>query len=182
MKPPQECLERETLFAYCQRMLEPSKEAAVNMHLEACEACRNAAKEYTQLDLLLSAWPQVEPSPWFDARMRAAIDRAAAAPSPWSFRRLRWLAPLSAALVVVLAMVVLRPRHPASAPAAKSTHGPVAAATPSSQAAQESPNPPETADQELKLYENLPVLENYDMLANFDVLSELPQPTAKSAD
>jgi len=30
-------------------------------------------------------------------------------------------------------------------------------------------------EDELTLYENLPVLENYDLLANFDVLSELPK-------
>lgn len=182
MKPPQGCLQRETLFAFSQHMLEPRAEAAVKLHLTVCDACRAAAAEYRQLDEALSAWPQVEPSPWFDARMRAAVARAAAAPARWSFRRLRWIAPATAALMVALAVVVLRPRHSANAPTAQASRRGVPAAAPAPQAALESANPPETADQELKLYENLPVLENYDMLADFDVLSELPQSPAKSAD
>jgi len=96
------CTEREKLFGYAQRLLEPREEHEVRAHLESCPTCRAAAEEYRKVDTLLEEWTPLEPSPSFDARVREAVEPSGASRSLlglFGFPGLRWMAP---ALVTVL--------------------------------------------------------------------------------
>jgi anti-sigma-K factor RskA len=176
------CPNREDVFALSQGMLAEQEAKRVKAHLEDCADCRNVCERYLRLDSVLDGWaPSVEPSPWFDARLRAALASAKPASEPAGFGLWtavawpRWLA-LSAFAALLLAGAVvtrhnLRLQHQRSAPVA------VQIAQTEKPAAVQS-----DAAQELKMYQNLPVLEDYDMLANFDVISELPKGSTKVAD
>jgi len=177
------CVEREQLFAYVHGMLEAREEGEIRAHVEQCAQCRSAVEEFRKLDAVLDEWQPTEPSPWFDARVRAAV--AASEPPPargfLSFEWGRWLAPaLLVVLVVAGSLVVYRSRRPqvVPQPTARQEAPKPAAPVPATPV---SPVLPGEAD-ELSLYQNLPVLEDYEMLANFDVLSELPKGEKKVAN
>ncbi len=183
------CLEREKLIAYRHQLLDGREEGAVRAHLAECGRCRAALDEYRRLDSVLEEWKAIEPTPGFDTRLRAALERSATAPasslwglrwSPiWGFGSLRWLAPALALAVVVVVSVValrLRPPHPAPGSAV-----PQVAQVPVPSAGVGAPSEAD-ADEELGLYRNLPILEDYDMLADFDVLSELPKSAGERVD
>jgi predicted anti-sigma-YlaC factor YlaD len=185
------CIEREQLFAYVHKLLEPREEQEVQGHLGRCSACRGTVAECQKLDDLLSEWKPTEPSPWFDARVRTAVALDDRAPSRhlllgprWS----RWLAPaLVAVTVVVTSVVILRVRgahESRQGVAQQPTQGtqPLAVAQGSKHAPRNPRAQADKGEEELSLYENLPVLEDYDMLANFDVLSELPKGDRKVVD
>ncbi|HEV2424960.1 MAG TPA: hypothetical protein VGZ29_09045 [Terriglobia bacterium] len=180
------CLEREQIFELAQGMAGEREAASRMAHLENCAECRKVFAGYQRLDDVLSEWnPQVEPSPWFDARVRAAAasGRAARGASAFFGPALhRWLAvPVLASLLVVVGTVVLRHRSRVNVPSA-----PVAAAAhvavPPAPAGSQPPAAPQTGAQEVNMYQNLSVLEDYDMLAGFDVISELPKGSGKVAD
>ena len=174
------CPKREDIFALSQGMVAEREANEAKAHLEVCADCRNVFEGYLRLDSVLEGWyPAVEPSPWFDARLRSALAAAKPASAPpgfgvWSFAWTRWLALSALAAVLVTGAIVtrhnLRVQHDRSAPA------------PVQVAQTEKPTAPSEAAQELKIYQNLPVLEDYDMLANFDVISELPKRSSKVAD
>jgi len=183
------CLEREQLFAYAHQMLARQEESEVRAHLAECSACRAVAAEFRQLDAVLDEWKPLEPSPWFDTRVRAAIAAAEEKRAARPFFGLRWV--LVPAVVVVLVMlgILLMRRSPQTpqpvaqqqAPQVSQPAPDVPPADQPKQLAQAQPpgatQPQTTAtteEDELSLYQNLPVLEDYDLLANFDVLSELP--------
>jgi anti-sigma factor RsiW len=203
------CCEREQLFAYRHRLLAAREEEQVRAHVAECAACRAVVEEYGKLDELLDDWRPAEPSPWFEARLRAAIASESAKPygSRWPFIPgwARWLAPaLGVALVLVASLAVWRsrrvPERPvtlpvASVPAPRApqnsvTPAPATAPSPTPQVARLKPTPPlrpaqpavKAEEDDLSLYENLTVLEDYDLLANFDVLSELPRGVKKVGD
>jgi len=170
------CFERAKLFAYCAKMLEGRDEAEVRAHLAECAACREVAEEYRRLDRVLDLWEPAEPSPWFDARVRAAVASVEEhAPGLWA-RLLagwgwsRWLAPAMVAMmaVVVSTVMVERPglfRHTVTqtAQTARLAPGAQAGASPSgAQVTEEEGTAAEVSD-------------DYDLLANFDIISELPK-------
>jgi len=175
-------LDREKIFALAQNMLSGREQKEVAAHLDNCQACRSVFQSYQRLDSVLDEWsPAAEPSPWFDARLRAAVTAQVTQRSP-SFLGLSWsrwmAAPALASLLLVSTLVVLRngrlPKYGGGSGTHETTVAvkPVAATTTQAQA----------ATQELRMYQNLPVLEDYDMLANFDVISELPKGNHKIAD
>ena len=180
------CMDQEKLFGYVHGMLEAREEAEVRAHLERCATCQAAGEEFRRLDAVLDEWKPREPSPWFDARVRAAVAQEEQAQASRSFLGLEWRRWLVPALLMVLAvaatLAVIRLRSSHRVPEAvarkqvPTTERPkplVAESRPAAVAQPEPSAPP--GEDELTLYENLPVLENYDLLANFDVLSELPK-------
>ncbi len=192
MKSHNACMEREQLFAYAHRMLDPQEESRVSAHLAGCAACRESMSDYRRLHEALDEWRPVAPSAWFDARARAKVrSQASARPafSLWSHAWARWAAAMTAAALMAVSSIWLfrgratrfespaktvttassNPAQPARSQSTSETEGPVVAQQ-------------QAVKQEMDLYKNLPVLENYDMLANFDVLSELPQAEDKSSD
>jgi len=170
------CLEEEQIFAYAQHLLQPGEEDKVRSHIEQCSVCEKASLRFQSLDAVLDEWKPVEPSDWFDARVRAAVASDPSARSGFTFFGLRWAQALAPACLVMLliagTLIVLRmkPAHPAR-PATQPVTQPASA-------------PSVQVEQELTLYENLPVLEDqdYEMLSNFDVLSNLPRREKKLAN
>lgn len=180
-----DCLQRERIFELAEGMTGKREAASMMAHLENCAECRKVLASYQRLDDVLSQWnPPAEPSPWFDARVRAAASGRAARGARGFFGLSldRWLAvPVLASLLVLAGVIALR------RPAGVKVHpAPVTAAAqvsaPPGQAANQPPAPPETGAQEVNMYQNLSVLEDYDMLAGFDVISELPKGSGKVAD
>lgn len=175
------CPKQEDIFALSQGMLGDREAKDAKAHLEDCADCRNVFERYLRLDSVLDAWaPAVEPSPWFEARLRAALASTKAASASarfgmWGLSWSRWLA-LSAVTALLLAAAVLA-RHDLRSHPRKSTPVATQVARAEKPAAVQS-----EAAQDLKMYQNLPVLEDYDMLANFDVISELPKGSSKVAD
>lgn len=180
------CFEREEIFALAQGMTGEREAAGMMAHLENCVECRKVFASYERLDGVLSQWnPPAGPSPWFDARVRAAAVSGRRARGAHGFFGLawnRWLAaPLLASMLVVVGVVTLR------RPARVNVHrvrvtAAAHASVPPAQAGNRAPAAPVTGAQELNMYQNLSVLEDYDMLAGFDVISELPKGSGKVAD
>jgi anti-sigma factor RsiW len=179
------CLKREQIFALAEGMADERERSAMTAHVQSCADCRKTFEEYRRLDDVLEQWnPAADPSPWFDARLRAEAASRGSARSARGFFGLafnRWLAvPILASLLVVAGLIAYRhalhriPAHPAQVAAA---HVP-----PAAEAVRRSAVAPQNGAQELSMYQNLSVLEDYDMLAGFDVISELPKGSSKVAD
>ncbi|MDE3181048.1 MAG: zf-HC2 domain-containing protein [Acidobacteriota bacterium] len=201
MNSADSCLKKEQIFAYSSNMLGPGERSRAEAHLLLCPSCRKILAGYETLGSVLGEWKPAQPSPWFDARVRARI-ASAVKTRPWySITGFGWKQWTAAAAVAILAVgtsfIVLR--RPADsgriAPTAKiaSNTVPEAKSLPQTGPARKTqaamtepaaaaPAAIESASQEMDLYEHLKVLENFDMLANFDVLSELPQASDKTSD
>ena len=123
----------------------------VEGHLAVCGACARRMEQMRAVWSDLESLPAIEPSPSFDARLRA---RMAGQPAPsglfgWLTGNMRLIA-VVAALVAVAVWITLRPAIQRPAPTSGQTQ------------------------QDFAVVKNLPVLENYDVVSNFDVLSDLP--------
>lgn len=189
------CIEREQLFAFAKHLLGGEDENDVRAHLAECFECRSIIAQYERVDAVLDEWPAIDPSPGFEARVRAAVARwqelsaqESAALSP--FFGWRWSQALaSACLVALLAAAsfwifqgqrshtswLATRRAPAQAIGRGEVRQPPAERL-------EARAPVQPGEVEISLCQNLAVLEDYDMLANFDVLSELPRGNKKIAN
>ena len=148
------------LIAYLDGKANRTERREAEAHLAACAACRTRAEEFRLLCGVLDEVPMKEPSPAFDARLRA---RLAAEPPRRSFWT--WLTP-SPRLAFAASMLLVASVWISSLPQAPR---------------QDSVTP--NADAEFRMIKDLPVLEDYDVLANFEALSELPaQPSVESKD
>ena len=152
------CKQMETrLIAYLDGKADRAERREAEAHLAACAPCRVRADEIRAVWGVMDELPLLEPSPAFDAHLRARI---AAEPrrSLWA-----WLAPSPrlafAAMLLLIASVWLSTLPPAPQP--------------------NSAPAPMNPEAEFRMIKDLPVLENYDVLANFEALSELPAPPAQ---
>jgi anti-sigma factor RsiW len=110
----------EILLDYASGALTAPRRRELEQHLDTCPACRELAAAQKELWRTLDAWEAPEPSPDFDARLRA---RLAAGPAPrWRawFARLPWPAAAGAAAAAVLGLILWRggPEPRPAAPAA----------------------------------------------------------------
>jgi anti-sigma factor RsiW len=130
------------ILGYVDGRLKESERLEVEKHLATCAACRLRVNEFRAVSSLLDELPMIEPSPAFDLRVHARVAALPVKPSWWA-----WFMPAPrvaiAAAMLLLATVWVGTR---------------------------SNNPPQIAQ------DDIPVLENLDVLSNFDVLTELPQP------
>ena len=132
--------------------------------------------EFRDLDSVLGEWKPVEPSAFFDARLKAKVASAITGQSGFPFfgvRRAQLLAPAFTVLLVVAATLIVFRTRPSHTP------------RPSVPSVVQTANAPAAkVEDELTMYENLPVLEDedYDMLAHFDILSEVPHGAKKIAN
>ena len=176
------CTNREKVFLHLHQMLEPDAADRMRQHVASCDECALAAEGYRRLDSALDDWNTAEPSPWFDAKVRARVATSENQNSGFfGFGKGRTLVAGVAAVVLILvaAVVFNRPKvaeinHPVS------THQQSVAASALPQVSEKTealkkPLPPE---EQLKMDENLSLLEDYEVVANFDALSELPQANA----
>ncbi len=138
------------LIAYLDGRASDAERRDVEAHLAACVAYRTRAEEFRRLWEVLDEVPMQEPSPAFDARLRARIAAEPPRPSWWA-----WLVPSPrlafAVSLLLLLLVWISSRPPAVVPGLSAT-----------------------SEAEFKMIKDLPVLEDYDVLANFEPLSELP--------
>ncbi len=123
----------------------------VESHVAACGACARRMEEMRAMWTELDSLPAIEPSPAFDARLRARLAGQPARPRlfGWMAGNMRLVA-VVAALAAVAVRFSLRPSVPRPMPEAVQSQ------------------------QDFAVVKNLPVLENYDVVSNLDVLSDLP--------
>jgi anti-sigma factor RsiW len=148
------------ILGYVDGRLKASDAREMETHLEACATCRLRVNEFRAVSGLLDELPMIEPSPAFDARVRA---RVAAEPVKQSW--LAWLTPsprVAFAAAMLVASIVYVGTRPGQQPPLNPANNPVAA--------------PEA------IANDMPVLENYDVLANFEALTDLPDPIQNDDD
>jgi WD40 repeat protein len=98
-------------------LIEPADADALDAHLAGCPACRAAVRESARLDRALAEMAALAKIDQTKARLRAALATVAiedlvpepAAQRRWSFRLLR-LAPLAAAILLIVGLVFLSVR------------------------------------------------------------------------
>jgi anti-sigma factor RsiW len=123
----------------------------VEIHLASCPACAQRLEEMRAVWVALDNLPAVDPSPAFDARVRARL-----ADQHRRLRLLGWLPVPAWATAAVLALALggfwfaMRPSRSLQVRTAVQSQD------------------------DFSAVENLPVLENYDVISNFDALSALP--------
>lgn len=173
------CNDREKLFLFVRQMLQPEEAEVVRRHLAGCADCARLANEYRRLDAALDDWSAPEPSPWFDAKVRARI---AASDQKnrglFGFGRVRALVAGVAALALIVALVVVFSHRGVvenQQPSAAQQQPVAVTASPKQPATSAAARQPLPVEEQLKMDENLRVLEDYEVVANFDALSELPQ-------
>lgn len=123
-------------------------------HLSLCESCARKMEEMNATWSALDELPTIEPSAWFDTRVRARM-RETLPKADWLGRlpgSMRWYAAAAAVGLIVLALWIgLRPLANRPTPAKKLQ-----------------------TQQDFAVIQNLPVLENYDVISNFEALPDLP--------
>lgn len=139
------------LLAVIDSRATPEERERVMAHAAGCGICARKLEELQATWSALDTLPSVEPSAWFDTRLRARMNELPSRRgwTGWLPAGLRWAA--VAALVAATLWFSLRPPERRPAPA-------VTAQT----------------QQDFAVIKNLPELENYDVISNFDALSALP--------
>jgi anti-sigma factor RsiW len=141
------------ILGYLDGRLKAAEIREAELHLEGCAACRVRVNEFRAVSGLLDELPMIEPSPAFDARVRARVAAEPVKQSWWA-----WLAPsprvVFAASMLLLATVWIGSR-------------PIQDPMPNAMNGQQEP---------IQIESDLPVLENYDVLSNFEALTDLPDP------
>src|ERR1700736_4990059 len=72
------------MMPYVDGRLKVSEQREVEAHLAACPACRLRVNEFRAVSGLLDELPQIEPSPAFDARVRARVAAEPVKQSWWA--------------------------------------------------------------------------------------------------
>ena len=97
------------ILGYLDGRLKAGEVRDVESHLEDCAACRVRVNEFRAVSGLLDELPMIEPSPAFDARVRARVAAEPVKSSWWA-----WLTPsprvafAASALVVAMVWIGLR--------------------------------------------------------------------------
>jgi anti-sigma factor RsiW len=131
-----------------------SDRRAVESHLEQCAACRVRVEGFEGVWSVLNEMPVREPSPAFEARLRARLAAEPQRTGFWAGLEAILPAPRLALAVTLLAAFSIW-----------QSSRPVSVSQPASQASSEA---------DFRMIQDLPVLENYDVLTSFDGLSQLP--------
>jgi hypothetical protein len=173
------CQSREKLFLFAQQMMDPEESERMRWHVANCAECTRAVEEFRKFDSALDHWAVAEPSPWFEAKVRARVAASGQKKSEFfGFGRLRALGAGLAVVALILAAVVVFNHQKVAEinQPPSSLERPVTVTpgqrVPATTEAMRKPLPPA---EQLKMDENLSVLEDYEVVANFDALSELPQ-------
>jgi anti-sigma factor RsiW len=138
------------LVAYLDRRINSGDRVEMERHLAICAGCHARAEDFRKLWGALDEVPMLEPSPAFDARLRARI---AAEPGPQWFR---WFVPqwrLAFSMALLLTLSVWMAKFPAA--------------------------PAHNSEADFEAVKDLGVLENYDVLTKLDALSELEPATTE---
>jgi anti-sigma factor RsiW len=190
------CLETEQLISYAYHLVDKAAASEVGAHLAECPRCSTIVEQYGRLDALLDEWKVAEPSAWFDARVRRAVEAQPAAREPRGFWSREWARSLTLAalgILIVAGVAWFARRHSSAA----NSPG-VAVQSPQPSKRPQRPaqtaklrSPVTTPHAGVKLARPVPglksvdaswsedndaqALEDYDLAANFDLLSEVPK-------
>jgi anti-sigma factor RsiW len=133
----------------------------VEEHLRGCEDCRRRAGELRATMTVLGEWPEVEPSPYFDARLRARVrEQAAAAQGWWAWVRRPALAAVFV-LLIAAGVGLFQRTQPQPESGIAAVQAPAAAVTAKIG----------TAVSDLQALDR-----NEDLYANFDLLDDMSTP------
>ena len=142
------------ILSYIDGRLKESERPEVEKHLASCAACQLRVEEFRAVSGLLDELPIIEPSPAFDARVRAMVAAEPVKQSWWSWLTVSPRVAVAASMLLVAALWL------------GLYHGP------------QQPLPwngnSQVADEQMM--QDLPVLEDHDVLSNFEPLKELPPP------
>jgi len=125
---------------------------AVEAHLTECSACKARVEGFSNVWSMLNEMPAVEPSPAFEARLRA---RMAAEPQHVGFWESIVAMLPSPRLALAVALLGVFSLWQSSRPVAVNESA-----------------APVSSDSEFRMIQDLPVLENYDVLTSLDALSQ----------
>lgn len=94
----------DQLVAYLDGTLSKEEGGRVEAHLETCTICRETLDDFRRTAELLAKWPDIMPSPAFDARFRDRVrppaHRAPVFRRGWAIPSLRWAAMAAGILLV----------------------------------------------------------------------------------
>jgi len=158
-------------IAYLDGKLARSDAAAVRSHLADCAACAERLQGFSHVSELLDGWEAMRPSVSFNASLQQRILAEPVRQLGWLDRIPQWLQgssfgkpALAGALLGMMLIAVVLTRY-SPAPATSSSIA-ARSASPAMIAATVEGN------DELTLYQDLPVLEDLELLTNFEVLQE----------
>jgi anti-sigma factor RsiW len=136
------------ILGYVDGRLKESERLDVEKHLATCAPCHLRAEEFRAVSGLLDELPVIEPSPAFDARVRALMAAEPVKTNWWAWLKVSPRVALAASALLVAALWF------------GYRTGPV--------------QPIQVDD--AQMMQDLPVLEDHDVLTNFEPLKELPAP------
>jgi anti-sigma factor RsiW len=143
------------ILAYVDGRLQESERLDVEKHLATCAPCHLRVQEFRAVSELLEELPVIEPSPAFDARVRALVAAEPLKTDWWAWMRVSpRVAFAASALLVASLWFGYRSRIV------------------------EQPIQVDDA----QMMQDLPVLEDHDVLTNFEPLKELPAPADDDSD
>ena len=143
------------ILAYVDGRLKESERPDVEKHVAACAPCRRRVEEFRAVSGLLEELPVFEPSPAFDARVRALVAAEPVKSNWWAWLRVPpRVAFAASALLVASLLFGYRSRMVE----------------------------PVVHVDDAQMMQDLPVLEDHDVLTNFEPLKELPPPADDDSD
>jgi anti-sigma factor RsiW len=143
------------ILAYVDGRLKESERPDVEKHLAACAPCRLRVEEFRAVSSLLEELPVIEPSPAFDARVRALVAAEPVKTNWWAWLRVPPRVAFAASALLVASLVF----------GYRSRIG-----------------EPVVHVDDAQMMQDLPVLEDHDVLTNFEPLKELPPPADDDSD
>jgi hypothetical protein len=148
------------ILGYVDGRLKESERLDVEKHLASCAPCSLRVEEFRAVSGLLDELPVIEPSPEFDARVRALVAAEPVKQNWWAWLRVSPRVAFAASMLLLAALWIgFYPRQPVP-PLPWSS--------------------PMVADEQMM--QDLPVLEDHDVLSNFEPLKELPPPVQADED
>jgi anti-sigma factor RsiW len=143
------------ILAYVDGRLKESERPDVEKHLAACPLCRLRVEEFRAVSSLLEELPVIEPSPAFDARVRALVAAEPVKTNWWAWLRVPPRVAFAASALLVASLVFGYRSRIAE---------------------------PVVHVDDAQMMQDLPVLEDHDVLTNFEPLKELPPPADDDSD
>jgi anti-sigma factor RsiW len=143
------------ILAYVDGRLKESERPDVEKHLAACAPCRLRVEEFRAVSSLLEELPVIEPSPAFDARVRALVAAEPVKTNWWAWLRVPPRVAFAASALLVASLVFGYRSRIAE---------------------------PVVHVDDAQMVQDLPVLEDHDVLTNFEPLKELPPPADDDSD
>src|SRR5260370_6792875 len=143
------------ILAYVDGRLKESERPDVEKHLAACAPCRLRVEEFRAVSSLLEELPVIEPSPAFDARVRALVAAEPVKTNWWAWLRVPPRVAFAASALLVASLVFGYRSRIAE---------------------------PVVHVDDAQMMKDLPVLEDHEVLTNFEPLKELPPPADDDSD